>query len=216
MSLNGRLAATLIALTFLGCSAGQTTGVLNGEAAAFGEAVSSGGIRTEVIRDPTLNNMGAFQVPVPAMWHFLGVVDQGGSCVGISTAVFRATSPDGLSFSEQMPMLGWTWGTGIDAKVPPKNGCLPLKGAMSARDFLKYMSAMLNVDYVADDPLPAAMQANVQKSLDDAELRCAVRRHAPVAAQTDRATGEGDCSLQEWHLRNEGAAGDQSDLHGAI
>jgi hypothetical protein len=169
MSAKARLAATLIALAFFGCSSKQITAVLNGD------ALTSGGIRTEVIHDPTLNNMGAFQVPVPAKWHFQGVVDQGGSCVGISTAVFRATSPDGLSFSEQMPMLGWTWGTGGAAKIPPQNGCLPLKTAMSARDFLKYMSAMLNVDYVADDPVPAGMQAKVQKSLDDSEL--------PYAAQ---------------------------------
>jgi len=169
MSKNGRLAATLIALTFLGCSAGQPTALLNGESALFG------GIRTEVISDPTLNNMVAFQVPVPAKWHFQGVVDAGDSCVGIAAPVFRATSPDGLSFSEQMPMLGWTWGTGIAAKIPSKSGCLPLKTAMSARDFLKYMTAMLNVEYVADDPLPAGLEANIQKSLDDAAL--------PYAAQ---------------------------------
>ena len=150
LPVRGRLAATLVALTCLGCSAGQTTALLNGD------AFSSGGIRTEVIHDPTLDNMAAFQVPVPAKWHFQGVVDQGDGCVGISAPVFRATSPDGLSFSEQMPMFGWTWGKGIAAKIPPKNGCLPLQTAMSARDFLKYMTAMVNVEYVADDPFPAA------------------------------------------------------------
>jgi hypothetical protein len=169
MRAKGIVAATLISLTLSGCSSKQITAVLNGD------ALTSGGTRTEVIHDPTLNNMAAFQIPVPAKWHFQGVVDQGDGCVGISAPVFRATSPDGLSFSEQMPMFGWTGGTGIAAKIPPKNGCLPLQTAMSARDFLKYMTAMLNVEYVDDDPLPAAMQANLQKSLDDSEL--------PYAAQ---------------------------------
>jgi type II secretory pathway pseudopilin PulG len=170
MPAKGRLAATLIALTLIGCSAGQPTAVLNGEAA------SSGGIRTEVIHDPTLNNMAAYQVPVPAKWHFQGALDQGGgNCVGLASGVFRATSPDGLSFAEQMPMLGWTWGTGVAARIPPNNGCLPLKSAMSARDFLKYLTATLNVAYVADYPLPAELQAKAQKSFDDAAL--------PYAAQ---------------------------------
>ena len=163
MSVQGKLAATLIALTFLGCSAGQPT------AALIGEAVSSGGIRTEYIRDPTLNNMNAVEVHVPAKWHFQGVMAQGGNCVGISSGVFRATSPDGLSFAEKMPMLGWFWGTGFAAKVK-NNDCLPLKEAMSAQDFLKYLAATLNVEYVADDPIPAEMEARAQKNMRDAQL----------------------------------------------
>jgi hypothetical protein len=152
-----------------------------------GEAASSGGIRTEVIHDPTLNNMDAIQVPVPAKWHFQGVLDQGGTCVGLASGVFRATSPDGLSFVEQMPMLGWSWGTGFAARVPPNNGCLPLKSAMSARDFLKYLTATLNVAYVADYPLPAEMQAKAQKGLDDAALPYAAQ-YAAMHAQPPKQT----------------------------
>ena len=161
MSVKGRLAATLIALTFLGCSASQTTALLNGEAA------SSGGIRTEYIQDPTLNNMNAVAVHVPAKWHFQGVMNQGGTCVGISSGVYRATSPDGLAFAEKMPLLGWFWGTGFAAKVQ-NNDCLPLKKAMTAQDFLKYLAGTLNVEYVADVPIPAEIQANAQKRYSDA------------------------------------------------
>jgi len=181
MTVKGRLAATLFALTLVGCSSGQTTALLNGE------APSSGGIRNEVINDPTLNNMGAFQVPVPAKWHFRGVLDQGAPCVGLASAVFRATSPDGLSFAEQMPMLGWSWGTGIAARAPRNNGCLPLKNAMSAQDFLKYLAATLNVEYVADNPVPAEMQAKAQKVLDDSALPYAAQyaaRHQQPPKQT--------------------------------
>ena len=171
MPAKGTLAVTLITLILFGCSTGSPTAVSGGETA------SSGGIRSEVIHDATLNNMDAFQVPVPAKWHFHGVLDQGAPCVGLATAVFRATSPDGLSFVEQMPQLGWFWGTGFAAKVK-NNGCLPLKSAMSAQDFLKYVAATLNVAYVADEPVPAGMQAKAQKVLDDAALPYAARYSA--------------------------------------
>jgi hypothetical protein len=55
-------------------------------------------------------------------------------------------------------MLGFT----------PKNGCLPLKGATSAQDFAKYLSATLQVQYVADVPVPADENAALQK---DAQAR---------------------------------------------
>ncbi len=61
MPSNGILAATLIALTFFGCSAKQVTAVLNGDA-----LTSGGALRTEYIQDPTLNNMNAVEVHVPA------------------------------------------------------------------------------------------------------------------------------------------------------
>jgi hypothetical protein len=180
MTVKGKLAATLIALTFLGCSSGQPTG------APGGEAVNSGGTRTEYIRDPTLNNMNAVEVHVPAKWHFQGVMNQGGNCVGISSGVFRAASPDGLSFAEKMPLLGWFWGTGFAAKVQ-NNDCLPLKQAMSAQDFLKYLAATLNVEYVADYPLPAEMQAKAQKTLDDAALPYAAQ-YAAMHVQPPKQT----------------------------
>jgi hypothetical protein len=123
---------------------------------------------------------------VPAKWHFQGTLSQGAPCVGLATAVFRATSPDGLSFVEQMPMLGWFWGTGFAAKVH-NNDCLPLKGPMSAQDFVKYLSATLNVAYVADYPLPEGMQARFQKSLDDAALPYAAR-YAAMHQQPPRQT----------------------------
>ena len=161
MTIEGRLAATLIALTLVGCSSGQPSAVLNGDRA------NSGGIRTEYIQDPTLNNMNAVKVHVPAKWHFQGVMNQGGSCVGISSGVFRATSPDGLAFAEKMPQLGWFWGTGFAAKVK-NDDCLPLKQAMSAQDFLKYLAATLKVEYVSEVPIPAEDQARAQQNYTNA------------------------------------------------
>jgi hypothetical protein len=60
-----------------------------------------------------------------------------------------------LSFAEQMPQMMWAWGTG----PVPTVGCLPINGPMSAQDFLKYVSATLQVKYAgsaAAPPLPAS------------------------------------------------------------
>jgi hypothetical protein len=81
--------------------------------------------------------------------------------------VFRLTSPDGLSFVKRLPLLGWSWGNGPAAKVKTTD-CLPLKGAMSAQDFLKYLASTMNVEYVADEAVPVAENAAAQKSVQDA------------------------------------------------
>ena len=161
-----RLTATLFALTLFGCGAGLPA------AAPDEKSATSSGIRTESIRDPSLNNMIAFEVPIPAKWHFQGTLLQGGHCVPVPLGVYRATSPDGLTFVEEMPVLGWFWGTGPATNVT-QTDCLPLKQGMSAQDFLKYLSVMLNVEYVADDPVPAEMEARAQKNLSDAQTASA-------------------------------------------
>ena len=161
MLVKGKLAAALMVAAMLGCSSVHPSALLNGG------ALTSEGSRVEYIQDPTLNNMNAVEVHVPAKWHFQGVMNQGGSCVGISSGVFRATSPDGLAFAEKMPHLGWFWGTGFAAKVK-NNDCLPLRQAMGAQDFLKYLAATLNVEYVSDVPIPAEAQAKAQQTYSSA------------------------------------------------
>jgi hypothetical protein len=155
-------------------------------AGAGGESTASGSTRKEYIRDPSLNNMNAIEVIVPAKWHFQGVLIQGGKCVPTPFGVFRATSPDGLAFLEQMPALGWAWGTGYAANVNHAD-CLPLKQAMGAQDFLKYLAVMLKVEYVADDPVPAEVEAKAQKELSDAVAAYAPR-YAAMHAQQPKAT----------------------------
>lgn len=152
-----------------------------GQAAAAG----AGAARTEHITDPTLNNMVAFEVRVPESWHYQGTLVQGGPCVGLPAQVFRLTSPDGLSFMERMPLLGWYWGTGPAQDVKTTD-CLPLKGPMSARDFLKYLASTMSVEYVADDPVPPAEDAAAQKSVQDAAAAFPARSGAfmPQSHQT--------------------------------
>ena len=132
---------------------------------ALPAAASAGAVRTEHITDPTLGDVVAFDIRVPAKWHFQGTLGQGGQCVGVPFQVFRLTSPDGLSFVERMPTLGWSWSSGPG--VPSNKDCLPLKESVSAQRFLKYLASILKVDYVADEAVPAAENANAQKMIAD-------------------------------------------------
>jgi hypothetical protein len=85
--------------------------------------------------------------------------------------VFRAVSPDGLSGVKQLPRMDWAWSD--NAGVGKGSDCLPYRQEISAEDFLKYMTPVLQVEFVRDDPNPdlAAFQRNVaanSKALADA------------------------------------------------
>jgi hypothetical protein len=167
MTLKGKYAITLTLIALLGCRESAGTAA----AASFGNTaggVSGGGTRVESIPDPSFNNMRAFEVTVPGNWHFQGVLFQGGACDGMPSPVFRASSPDGLSFIERLPPMGWAWGTG---PMGGKNhgNCLPLEKAMGAQEFLHYLAGTMKVDYVSDAPLPEGDKeaiAESAKSLD--------------------------------------------------
>src|ERR1017187_1701579 len=178
MTTQGRLAAILTALTFFGCKgplqASAASAVDGAGSASSGEGAttasgSGGAPRKEYVTDPTLNNMNAFDVTIPARWHFQGTLFQGGNCTSLPFGVWRATSPDGLSKAERLPALAWVWGTGPMIGFMPKKDCLPLKGPMSAQEFLKYLAAIMKVEYVSDEPVPAELNAKAQKELRDAE-----------------------------------------------
>jgi hypothetical protein len=133
--------------------------------------------RTEYVTDPTLNNMKAYSITVPSAWHLQGVLLQGaglGHCLPYPQEVWRATSPDGLSFVEQLPGMSWVYGEGPMASNLPTNGCLPLKKSMNAQDFLKYLASTLQVAYAADEPIPEE-NAKAQKALQDAEAKSAAQ-----------------------------------------
>jgi hypothetical protein len=156
------LCATVLAV------AGLVSAAALERAWASSDSIGSGAVRVEHITDPTLNNMVAFDIRVPAKWHYQGTLAQGGPCVGIPSQVFRLTSPDGLSFVERFPALGWSWATGGAAGKIKTPDCLPLNQKISAQDFLKYFASTLNVEYVGDDPIPAEARAAAQHEVDEA------------------------------------------------
>ena len=143
-------------------------------AAGWGQATVPEGMRRETIADPVLNRT-AFDVMVPAKWHFAGRLIQGTTCTPVPSPVFRATSPDGLTVLERLPRMDWSWGNG-----PGVGGkdCLDLKREMTAKEFAKYAAVMLKTEYVADDPFPAELTAARSKASNESAAANAARYQA--------------------------------------
>jgi hypothetical protein len=168
-----------------------------GPAAARGASPAGGGgaqlpkgMRQEAIHDPAMN-MDAYFVAIPADWHFQAGVLQGTGCSAEPFPVFRASSPDGLTQLERLPRFDWKWG---DAPWLPKKtqpGCLPLKEAMSASEFLKHLSAVSQVEYVGPVPVPAdkleAQKKNFEQ-FNEMSAQMAARFHSdPVIRHGEMA-----------------------------
>jgi hypothetical protein len=165
MTSKGRIVAMLAALALLGCKGVQPTsaasggdaGVVasngDGSGAVSGAGADSGATRTEYIKDPTLNNMNAQSVVIPASWRFQGVMVPKNPCTNDISKVWRATSPDGHSFVELMPRVGWKWGR-LPGDSGSQDGCLPLNQPVSAPQFVRFMANLLHVEYLADVPVP--------------------------------------------------------------
>ena len=117
-----RITTILVALTLFGCKGSQTSaaGVTGGPATAPAASSSlDGGTRSQDVPDTTLNNMPAYSVTLPAKWTLQGVVMQGGpaTCDSYAFPVWRAASPDGLSYVEQMPQIDVYKRQGISACI---------------------------------------------------------------------------------------------------
>jgi hypothetical protein len=138
-------------------------------------ATAAQGSSKQNIVDPSLNNMTAVTVTIPASWHFQGTLEQGsGQCVPTPFPVFRVTSPDGLSAFEKEPTIGWMYGTGPLAAVTSQD-CVALKAGLSAQDFLKYLAPTLGLTYVSDVAEPAAENAAAQAGLAQSEAAYAAK-----------------------------------------
>ena len=157
MSIRIPVIILFLALPLTGCSA----------------ATGAGGVHAEPIKDPSLDDMTAYQVTIPAKWHFQGVIYEGGNCMPSPSDVFRASSPDGLSYVADLPDLSWRYGTGPAAAPPPNSSCLAVKDAMTAEEFLKYLAGVMKVEYVSPAPVPAAETAAAQAELEKAQASVA-------------------------------------------
>jgi hypothetical protein len=140
-----------------------------------------------MIKDPSMHGMKAIEVTYLAGWHFKGDLYLAGvrgpymvlkvqDCGSAPTGVFRATSPDGLSFVEQWPVAVWGWASGTHGDWYDGKSCFPLHGPIKAQQYLKYVAAMLGVEYLADEPANAAQQAKLEKMVQDANPQNAARK----------------------------------------
>jgi hypothetical protein len=188
MRMKAMLGATAIAFALAGCKGSQTVAAgTSGGATGAGSSTDSGGTEVQYITDPSLNNMNAIEVTLPAGWKFQSVFLQGGTCAPTPYGVFRATGPDGQSMVEREPTLAWEWGQGPMIGYIPKTDCLPLQKPMSAQDFLQYMAATLKVHYEGAAQVPAAEEAAAEKDLSDAEATYAPK-YAAMHMQPPRET----------------------------
>ncbi len=142
------------------------------------------GMQQAVLFDPVVG-VNAFTITYPAGWHYQGRLWQGDECTPIAVPVFRLSSPDGLSVIERMPSYGWNWGNAA-ANARPKQGCMDIHETVSAQDFVKYMSSMLKVEYVADDPVPKDVADKNQANLDR------------LNAMNDRQASNGGPLAHQW------------------
>jgi hypothetical protein len=175
----------LLAAACMGTAGWAQTTAANVEAAA--DLPAPANTQKAMIKDPTMHGMKAIEVTYPAGWHFKSDLYLAGvrgrfmnprveDCGSAPTGVFRATSPDGLSFVEQWPLATWGWANGdVDAWYSGK-GCYPLHGAIKAQEYLKYVAAMLGVVYLADEPADATQFAKLQKIAQDANARNPVQK----------------------------------------
>src|ERR1700691_4815283 len=127
------------------------------------------GMQRAVLFDPAVG-VNAYTVTYPAGWHYQAMLWQGSPCDGISAPVFRVSSADGLSVIERMPPFAWAWGS-YAGNSRPTQGCLDIHQTVSAKDFVKYMSSMLQVEYVADDPIPQQDVQQQQAQFDQLNAR---------------------------------------------
>jgi hypothetical protein len=186
MSCKLGVGAVLIGLALVGCKGSQPASAASGGGAGSGgsaegsggaSAAAGGAVTAKVayITDPTLNNMNAVGVKIPSRWQFTGSLFQGDSCESVPLAIFKSTSPDGVTTVEQEPGMAWKWGSGPEFDRMPKGDCLPLHGPMSAQDYLKRFAATMKLNYVGPDQVPAALQAKEQKKADDSDAEMAPR-----------------------------------------
>jgi hypothetical protein len=123
-------------------------------------ASAASGAKSVDLHDPILN-MTAYTLSIPSGWNFSSAVIQSSSCVVGPFPVFRVVSPDGLFGVKQLPRMDWAWSD--NPEVGKGDDCLPYRQEMSAKDFLKYMTGVLQVEFVRDDPNPdlATFQRNM-------------------------------------------------------
>ena len=112
------------------------------------------GLRPFPITDPVLK-MQAWTLMAPANWTVDGTMLPGSSCVGNTTPVYRAFSPDRQAGAYFLPRMDWAWGPGTSAS----NDCLPWQSKLSAKDFLTYFIRTRKVGLVRELPVPELEEA---------------------------------------------------------
>jgi hypothetical protein len=128
------------------------------------------------IVDPALN-MKAYDLIVPAGWHYQAILVPGSSCNHIPTPVFRAYSPDGLTEFRRMPRFDWSWGN-APYGGQQQSDCLPLKHDISAIAFAQHLADLQKGQNFQQMQLTSSFSQNFHNALD--ADNAAIQRQAGV------------------------------------
>jgi hypothetical protein len=169
-----------MSILIVGCSSSSNDAAAasNGSAGAAKSGQKSGGanyvkfdplsgqVAKAAITDPTLNNMVAANLTIPAGWKLQGMMLMP-PCAPAPYPVFRAYSPDGLMQFRYEPVFGWRWSSNYK---PDQTGCAPISGVISAADFLKYYVETMQggVHVVGTMPVPATTTQTAQRLATEA------------------------------------------------
>jgi hypothetical protein len=134
---------------------------VGGAAASAGSATYVSGtplgnqLTTATITDPSLNNIVAATLTIPAGWKLQGI-EMISACTFQPWPVFRAYSPDALMQYRIEPVIGWQWHPNLKGTF--NSGCANISGQMPAANFLQYYLGSMTggVHVVGTMPVPAA------------------------------------------------------------
>src|ERR1700684_4048790 len=168
------LAVFAVAVLATGCSSSQKTASASSDASgstaeSAGPATSprtatyvsgsplSNQLTTVTITDPSLNNIVAATLTIPAGGELQGV-GMISPCTFSPWPVFRSYSPDGLMQYRIEPVFGWRWRPNV--RGMDNTGCANISGPMSAANFLQYYLGTMpgGVHVVGAMAVPSAYQ----------------------------------------------------------
>jgi hypothetical protein len=158
----------VVALLIAGCSSGSNSGSAAaatadgaGAGASAGTAAYVSGtplsnqLTTATINDPSLGNIVAATLTIPAGWKLQGI-EMISACTFQPWPVIRAYSPDGLMQYRIEPVIGWQWHPNLRGAL--NSGCANISGQISAAALLQYYLGTMQggVHVVGTMPVPSA------------------------------------------------------------
>lgn len=134
---------------------GAAAGSAAGSATYLSSTPLSNQLTTATITDPSLGNIVAATLTIPAGWKMQGI-EMMSPCTFIPWPVFRAYSPDGLMQYRVEPVIGWQWHPNLKGTF--NSGCANISGQISAAALLQYYLGTMQggVHVVGTMAVPAA------------------------------------------------------------
>ena len=172
--------------------------------AIFAQPVLAQSLTTAIITDPSLGNMKAFTITIPAGWKFQGTVVRGPECSPISFPVFRSYAADGLTEMRLMPAFSGSFHPAIETTTVA--GCLPVDHTLTAGKFLDHFVELISggVHVVGMASVGQAYQVALDAAALRVEFVIEQRLRAWVECRTNNQAGKfsgGGCSAHVDVLR---------------